>query len=54
MDQERLDAFLKDLVAVEKRAIVSGSMSSTVRLREIEKLVDAWFQEIESDETQAD
>lgn len=52
MRDEDVDTFLRELIAIEKRAIVSGGLSSAARLRDVEKLVDNWFKEIGADEAQ--
>jgi hypothetical protein len=50
MDDEQLGLFLRELVGIEKRAIYGGSSTDAVRLKEVEKLVDRWFKELEHDE----
>lgn len=52
MDDQKRDLFLKELIGIEKKAIYSGSTTQLARLKEVEKLVDRWFSELDEDEAE--
>lgn len=50
MDDQQRELFLRELIGIEKRAIYSGRTTQAARLKEVEKLVDRWFSELDEDE----